>query len=207
MKVEVLFKSHRYEEFDSSTQTCPEPYRGKGLNVLTDWNLYLGSLEENGIILVQHWYDGNPASSQGKVTLEGVEVPASVRKVGCAMLLVSPDELDEIVWLKKDGEKLLWREGDELINGERFFAMEQLCYSDATVQSINRRAIAVFDYLKHAHPTYPDDEIARIMGYTESAIERIRDAEISQDEGFVDDDGEGQNEEDNTGAIGGYDFG
>jgi len=53
----------------------------------------------------------------------------------------------------------------------------------------------------------PDDEIARIMGYTESAIERIRDAEISQDEGFVDDDGEGQNEEDNTGAIGGYDFG
>ena len=30
MKVEVLFKSHRYEEFDSSTQTCPEPYRGKG---------------------------------------------------------------------------------------------------------------------------------------------------------------------------------
>lgn len=61
--------------------------------------------------------------------------------------------------------------GDELINGERFFAMEQLCYSDATVQSINRRAIAVFDYLKHAHPTYSDDEIARIMGYTESAIE------------------------------------
>ena len=85
--------------------------------------------------------------------------------------------------------------------------MEQLCYSDATVQSINRRAIAVFDYLKHAHPTRSDDEIARIMGYTESAIERIRDAEISQDEGFADDDGEGQNEENNTGAIGRYDFG
>ena len=65
MKVEVLFKSHRYEEFDSSTQTCPEPYRGKGLNVLTDWNLYLGSLEENGIILVQHWYDGDPAGDLG----------------------------------------------------------------------------------------------------------------------------------------------
>ena len=151
MKVEVLFKSHRYEEFDSSTQTCPEPYRGKGLNVLTDWNLYLGSLEENGIILVQHWYDGDPASSQGKATLEGVEVPASVRKVGCAMLLVSPDELDEIVWLKKDGEKLLWREGEDLINGERFFAQEQLCYSDETTKSINRRAVAVYDYLKNAH--------------------------------------------------------
>ena len=164
MKVEVLFKSHRYEEFDSSTQTCSEPYRGKGLNVLTDWNLYLGSLEENGIILVQHWYDGTPASSQGKVTLEGVEVPASVRKVGCAMLLISPDELDEIVWLKKDGEKLLWREGEDLINGERFFAQEQLCYSDETTKSINRRAVAVYDYLANAHPTWDEEEVAESMG-------------------------------------------
>ena len=193
MVIEVLYKSFRYEKFDSSAQTNSEPFRAKGTNILTDWNLYLGALEENGIILAEHWYDGNPQHAGGQVTLEGTKVPAATRQVGSAMLLVSPDEL--------------WREGDELINGERFFAMEQLCYSDATVQSINRRAIAVFDYLKHAHPTYPDDEIARIMGYTESAIERIRDAEISQDEGFVDDDGEGQNEEDNTGAIGGYDFG
>lgn len=189
MVIEVLYKSFRYEKFDSSAQTNSEPFRAKGTNILTDWNLYLGALEENGIILAEHWYDGNPQHAGGQVTLEGTKVPAATRQVGSAMLLVSPDELDDVVWLKKDGEKLLWREGDELINGERFFAMEQLCYSDATVQSINRRAIAVFDYLKHAHPTYSDDEIARIMGYTESAIERIRDAEISQDEGFVDDDG------------------
>lgn len=189
MVIEVLYKSFRYEKFDSSAQTNSEPFRAKGTNILTDWNLYLGALEENGIILAEHWYDGNPQHAGGQVTLEGTKVPAATRQVGSAMLLVSPDELDDVVWLKKDGEKLLWREGDELINGERFFAMEQLCYSDATVQSINRRAIAVFDYLKHAHPTRSDDEIARIMGYTESAIERIRDAEISQDEGFVDDDG------------------
>lgn len=180
MKVEVLYKSHRYEEFDSSTQTCPEPYRGKGLNVLTDWNLYLGALEENGVILAQHWYDGNPASSQATVTLEGAPVPAAVRKVGCAMLLVSPDELDEIVWLKKDGEKLLWREGEDLINGERFFAQEQLCYSDATTKSINLRAVAVFDYLSNAHPSWSEEEVAESMGYTAAAIERIRDAEMCQ---------------------------
>lgn len=173
MVIEVLYKSFRYEKFDSSAQTNSEPFRAKGTNILTDWNLYLGALEENGIILAEHWYDGNPQHAGGQVTLEGTKVPAATRQVGSAMLLVSPDELDDVVWLKKDGEKLLWREGDELINGERFFAMEQLCYSDATVQSINRRAIAVFDYLKHAHPTYSDDEIARIMGYTESAIERM----------------------------------
>lgn len=210
MKVEVLYRSHRYEEFDSSTQTCPEPHRGKGVNVLTDWNLYLGALEENGIVLVQHWYDGS-ADGSGTVTFEGVQVPAAVRKVGCAMLLVSPDELDEIVWLKKDGEKLLWREGDDLINGERFFAMEQLCYSDATTQSINRRALAVFDYLANVHPEQGDDEIAGSMGYTASAIQRIRDAETAQDDGFDDpgagdDDAENSGDDGAEGAFGGFDF-
>lgn len=194
MKVEVLYKSHRYEEFDSSTQTCPEPYRGKGTNILTDWNLYLGSLEENGIVLVQHWYDGSPANSQGSVTFEGVSVPATARKVGCAMLLVSPDELDEIVWLKKDGEKLLWREGDDLINGERFFAQEQLCYSDATTISINKRALAVFDYLSRVHPEQSAEEIAERMGYTASAIERIRDAESCQNDEFLDEDDDGSDD-------------
>lgn len=182
----MLYKSFRYEKFDSNTQTNSEPFRSRGTSVLTDWNLYLGALEENGIILAEHFYD--VATAGGQVTLEGVQVPAATRQVGCAMLLVSPDELDEVVWLKKDGEKLLWREGDDLINGERFFALEQLCYSDATVQSVNRRAIAVFDYLKHAHPTLSDDEVARMMGYTESAIERIKDAETSQDDGFLDGD-------------------
>lgn len=212
MRVEILYKSHRYEEFDSSTQTCSEPYRGKGIAVLTDWNLYLGSLEESGVVLAQHWYDGNPASSQGKVTLEGVDVPASVRKVGCAMLLVSPDELDEIVWLKKDGEKLLWREGDDLINGERFFAQEQLCYSDETTKSINRRAVAVYDYLANAHPTWDEDEVAESMGYTASAIRRIRDAELCQDPEFVEDDTDGEDDTDEADEyvreeVTGFDFG
>lgn len=195
MKVEVLFKSHRYEEFDTSPQTSSEPYKGKGTAVLMDWNLYLGSLERQGVVLAQHWYDGNPASKQGGTAkLDGTEVPVAVRKVGCAMLLVSPDELSEVVWLKKDGEKVLWREGDDLINGERFFAMEQLCYSDAVTKSINRRALAVFDYLSNVHPDWSSDEVARSMGYTAPAIERIRTAEQSQgefdEEGDVGLDGE-----------------
>lgn len=208
MRVEVLFKSHRYEEFDSSTQTCPEPYRGKGTSILTDWNLYLGSLEEHGIVLVQHWYDINPQNAAGSVVVDGIQVRAASRRTGCAMLLVSPDELDDIVWLKKDGEKLLWREGDDLINGERFFAMEQLCYSDATTKSINKRALAVFDYLSNVHPDQSDDEIAKSMGYTASAIFRIRDAELCQDDIFEDDadDEDKNNSGESALDIGGFDF-
>ena len=126
------------------------------------------------------------------------------------MLLVSPDELDEIVWLKKDGEKLLWREGEDLINGERFFAQEQLCYSDETTKSINRRAVAVYDYLANAHPTWDEDEVAESMGYPASAIRRIRDAELCQDPEFIEVEDEDDTEEadvDAEGGIGGYNFG
>ena len=41
MVIEVLYKSFRYEKFDSSAQTNSEPFRAKGTNILTDWNLYL----------------------------------------------------------------------------------------------------------------------------------------------------------------------
>lgn len=208
MRVEVLYKSHRYEEFDSSPQTASEPYRGKGTAILMDWNLHIDLGPEGmGIVLAQYWYDGNPGGNQGKVLLDGVEVPVSVRKLGCAMLLVAPEELHEVVWLKKDGEKILWREGDDLINGERFFAMEQLCYSDAVVKSVNKRALAVYDYLAHAHPDWEDERIARSMGYTVAAIQRIRDAELSQEDGY-DEDMEDPGDDAVSGAepADGYDF-
>lgn len=180
MRVEVLFKSHRYEEFDTSPQTCSEPYRGRGTAVLMEWNLHLEHLREQGVVLTQHWYDGSPSNGADTADIDGAKVPVAKRRVGCAVLLVGAEELDEIVWLKKDGEKLLWREGNSLINGERFFAMEQLCYSDATVQSVNRRACAVFEYLSRANPELSDAEVAELMGYTLSAVERIRSAEIAQ---------------------------
>lgn len=183
MQIEVLYQNHRYEEFDTNVQTSSEPYRSQGTNILTEWNLYLGDeMYEQGIILAQMWHDGNPSHLQGSANLDGVAISGAPRKVGCAILLVAPDELKDIVWLKKDGEKLLWREGDDLINGERFFAMEQLCYSDAATKSINKRAVAVFEYLKNAHPDSSDEELAESMGYTYSAIERILDAEMAQAE-------------------------
>ncbi|MDR6939233.1 hypothetical protein [Arcanobacterium hippocoleae] len=177
MRIEVLYKNHCYEEFDSNIHTASEPYK-QGVNILTDWILYLDKLVERGIVLVEHWHDVK--NSVSTVDIDGFSIPVARRSLGSAILLVAPHELNEVVWLKKDGEKILWREGEDLINGERFFAMEQLCYSDSSVISINKRALAVFDYLTNAHPEESSEQIASSMGYTLSTIERIRDAEIAQ---------------------------
>lgn len=205
MKVEVLFKSHRYEEFDVSPQTSSEPYRGKGTAILVEWNLYLGNLEQQGVFLAQYWFDGSD-STLGTVTIEGTKVPVAARKRGCAMLLVAPEELGDVVWLKKDGEKILWREGDDLINGERFFAQEQLCYSDDVTKSINKRALVVFDYLAHVHPDWTDADVAQSMGYTKAAIDRIRAAELSQDDGFNEGETEADIEAVEENPAGCFDF-
>ena len=66
--------------------------------------------------------------------------------------------------------------------------MEQLCYSDAATVSINQRALAVFDYLKHVHPDDSDEIVAASMGYTPAAIQRIQDAELAQDDGYDDEE-------------------
>lgn len=203
MRIEVLFKSQRYEEFDSSLQTCSEPYRKEGTAVLVEWNLYLGELETQGVVLTQHWYR-RISDDENTVEIDKAMVPVAQRKIGYAVQLVGADELPDLVWLKKDGEKVLWREGSDLINGERFFAVEQLCYSDAVTKSINKRALSVFDYLCLAHPQWSDEETARHMGYTVSAIERIRDGELAQTEGYLDESD--PEEEDATPNVGDFDF-
>ena len=73
---------------------------------------------------------------------------------------------------------------------------------------MNKRALAVYDYLARAHPDWEDESIARSMGYTVAAIQRIREAELSQEDGFEEDmedageDGTGGG----TGPADGFDF-
>lgn len=184
MRIEILYENHIYEEYDSLTATNSEPYKNQGTNILTDWILDLSNPEQNGITLTQNWYDNQltPEEAQNQPTNQ--PIPAA-RKTGTILLLIAPNEIQKIIWLKKDGEKLLWKEGQDLINGERFYMMEQLCYSDASIQSINRRALAVYDYLTNANPNLTPEQTAQLMGYTHQAIERIQNAELAQNDHYT----------------------
>lgn len=184
MRIEILYENHIYEEYDSLTATNSEPYKNQGTNILTDWILDLSNPEQNGITLTQNWYDNQltPEETQNQPTNQ--PIPAA-RKTGTILLLIAPNEIQKIIWLKKDGEKLLWKEGQDLINGERFYMMEQLCYSDASIQSINRRALAVYDYLTNANPNLTPEQTAQLMGYTHQAIERIQNAELAQNDHYT----------------------
>lgn len=184
MRIEILYENHIYEEYDSLTATNSEPYKNQGTNILTDWILDLSNPEQNGITLTQNWYDNQLTPEEAQNQPPNQPIPAA-RKTGTILLLIAPQEIQKIIWLKKDGEKLLWKEGQDLINGERFYMMEQLCYSDASIQSINRRALAVYDYLTNANPNLTPEQTAQLMGYTHQAIERIQNAELAQNDHYT----------------------
>ena len=184
MRIEILYENHIYEEYDSLTATNSEPYKNQGTNILTDWILDLSNPEQNRITLTQNWYDNQLTPEEAQNQPPNQPIPAA-RKTGTILLLIAPQEIQKIIWLKKDGEKLLWKEGQDLINGERFYMMEQLCYSDASIQSINRRALAVYDYLTNANPNLTPEQTAQLMGYTHQAIERIQNAELAQNDHYT----------------------
>ena len=70
-----------------------------------------------------------------------------------------------------------WKQGDEWINAVKFRLQEILCFSSASTDSTNRKATVLFEYLRKAHPTYTEAEVAALMGFSLEAYRAIQEWE------------------------------
>jgi hypothetical protein len=91
--------------------------------------------------------------------------------------LVSKDELYNISKIVVDDEIIVWRQGDQLINGILFYAAELLYFSDANTASTNAKIIELFEYLKAANPDIDDEYIVSRIGMNMMAFSQIMDEE------------------------------
>jgi hypothetical protein len=91
--------------------------------------------------------------------------------------LVSKDELYQISRIEVDGDIVIWRQGDCLINGELFYAATLKYFSDANTASTNRKIVQLFSYLKSASPDTDDAAITRMLGIPYLAFKQILDQE------------------------------
>lgn len=173
MLIKVSYRSGKMDVFDTTSFCATEPFKSKGDNLLTEFLLLFDghTLETEGIMLEVYWY--NPKLREDTVRSGPNNLPHAARMAGHRIRVASKNELEDVVAVSMDGDMLLWRQGDDLINGLKFHNQELLCYADAVTASINRRALALFDYLRRAHPELSEDEIADRIGYTRRAIEAI----------------------------------
>lgn len=186
MLIKVFYQSGRLDAFDTLSFCTSEPFKQQGQNLLTEFQLLTDSdtLLQEGLMLEVFWYD--PLIRADTPRSGEYHLPHAARQAGNRIRLVSKKELAEIARITVDGELLLWRQGDHLINGVKFQNQEILCYSNAVTASVNQRALALYDYLRRADPALSEEAAAVLLGYTKDAIDDISFAESANID-FADD--------------------
>lgn len=177
MLIKVFYRSGRLDAFDTVSFCTAEPYRRHGDNLLTEFQLLTDgdTLAAEGLMLEVFWYD--PRIKEDTTRSGRHNLPHASRQAGNRIRLASKNELSDVVLVTVDGELLLWRQGEHLINGVMFKNQEILCYSNDAIASINRRALALYEYIRNANPSLNEDEAAALLGYTKDAIDDISFAE------------------------------
>lgn len=187
MNINVFYDNGRADEFDVDHFTLPEPFDGQ--NMLTNFEVRFDDLDTNSLWLQAHFYDIRP---EYREDIETDSTPVARRMRGWRFLLVDKSEMEHVAKIVVNGELVAWRQGDDLINGIRFHAQELLCYSDETTSSINRKAIALHDYIANSNPEIAGNEekICRAFGFTKRAYERVLMAENTQPEETLEEENE-----------------
>lgn len=182
MQIKVFYRSGRLDAFDTVSFCASEPFRQRGDNLLTEFQLLTDNetLLSEGLILEVYWYDPRITGStrrSGQFSL-----PHAARQAGNRIRLASRSEIEDAILITVDGEPILWRQGEHLINGVKFRNQEILCYSNEVTASINRRALALYDYVRNANPSLSEEEAAALLGYTKEAIDDVSFAESANAE-------------------------
>lgn len=185
MKIKVYYQTGRIIEHNTEQFCAMEPFKSKGANVTTEFDLRSDLLQSHGLILNIYWNnlnDGNHSTEQLYDEINEVNLSYTERKQGIAIQLVALRELKDIVKIVVDGEMVIWQQNDDLINGVKFANQEIICFSDAATTSINKRAIKIFSYLRNSHTDLTNEQVADLLGYPLSTIETIIKNEAANSE-------------------------
>ncbi len=175
MNIQVYYDRGRVDEFDTDHLTMPQPFDGN--NMLTNYEVRFDNLDTESLWLQAHFYDIRPEYRRVENT---DETPVARRMRGWRFLLVDQSELKHVVKIMVNKEMAAWRQGGCLINGIKFNAAAMECYSDELSTSINKKAIAVHDYLGNAMDATSEDKLCALFGFTRTAFEQVREAECRQ---------------------------
>lgn len=186
MRIVVYYLEGKVSEFNTETFTTMEPFasEGEGSNITSEFDLRLDLLEQQGLVLEVYWYSTivDQYTTATKDSESNRTVYYAGREPGRFVRLVSVEELLGVAKISVDGEKVVFRQGGEMINAIKFANQEVQCYSDAVTTSMNEKAVRLFDYLRRAYPLDTDEEICQRFGYSLKALEKAKTEEAAQEQ-------------------------
>ncbi|MDR1016661.1 MAG: hypothetical protein LBL67_04275 [Coriobacteriales bacterium] len=213
MQVKIYYQSGRVAVFDTANFTMPEPFGPKDKNILTNFELNLDSCQNEdslGLYIDVYYYDIDPGVGKRPETATALRAGRKESKLtfpsirsGYRLLLTDKEGLADVGYIEVDGKIVMWRQGDDLINANKFEIQQFICYNSTTAESYNTKVLDLFRYVRNAEggreehgPT--DKQIAERLGYTEAALYKAMRDEAANVDTIEDEDMAGVGEEDES---------
>ena len=158
MKVQVKYRNGRLDVFDTDSHTPAQPFGDACM--LANYEVRFDDLER-GLWLQAHFYEADPSFKDG---LEDNVVPVGRRSMGWRFLLAEPGELDEVEQVLVDGERMLIRMGESLVDVMRLDCVSSLLLSDGGGPSLASKLQGAVGVLMAFDSDIDDEAAAAFTG-------------------------------------------
>ena len=159
MNIRITYPGGRIDVFDTGAYATSAPFDSK--NMLTDFEIGLDGIEEEGLWLVANYYAAKPEFREG-----AKGIPVARRSRGWRFLLSTAEEAKELCDVTVDGEMVVARVAGDVCNMREF--------ESAALMRIGASNDGVLERIRKLHAFMvieTGEENPAIPGVTEAAVE------------------------------------
>ncbi|MBQ9020443.1 MAG: hypothetical protein IJ113_00305 [Eggerthellaceae bacterium] len=164
MKVKLFYDNGSFDIFETESH-ADKIFRN---NVITDYSFDLMERNDQELWMTIYYQE---AADEFKNDIGPTQVPVSHRRDGWAVLLADSRDMKRLRHVSIDGEVVLIRLFDELIDRRALEYTSDLCYYFAP------RVVAVYDFLESVlgkeHTEEPDAEICEMLALSPATVKQI----------------------------------
>lgn len=185
MNVRITYPGGRIDVFDTSAYVASAPFDGK--NMLTDFEVGLDGIEEEGLWLVANYYAAKAEYREGSTG-----IPAARRSRGWKFLLATADEAKSLCDVTIDGEMVMARINDSVCNMREFESAALMrigASNDGVLERIAKlRAFMALELKEEtpAIPGIPAEVVEYALSTTEAQPEKGDKRVVTEDWGDMD---------------------
>lgn len=185
MNIRITYPGGRIDVFDTSAYVASASFDGK--NMLTDFEICLDGIEEEGLWLIANYYAIKPEYRE-----DVAGIPAARRSRGWKFLLATAEEAKRLCDVTIDGEMVLARVSDDICNMREFESAALMrigASNDGVFKRISKLHAFMALELKEDDPEVPGipaSIVAYALEATDAQPEKGDKRVVSEDWGDMD---------------------